>query len=113
MFFLQLLLAFQEGVAIADYYTGIDFPHSTEWLAGVKAIERRAGKYGFDFLAGCTIVEQYYDYDDARPLCSLWYRVLVGKLRLREDPDFLVVTLEMCLIALSGSIFLLIIRSVA
>lgn len=100
MFLSQLLLAFQDAVYIADMHSGVDFPHSTEWLAGVKPVNS---------WPGYKILDDY-DSDDALPMCSVWYRLLYGELRLRKDPEFTVCTLEMCLFALSGSVFLLMIR---
>lgn len=113
MFLLQLLLVFQDVVSIEDYYAGVDFPHSTVWLAGVSGTTKWSETYddGYNyFTPGCTVAKSDFRNEDALPTCGAWYRMVIGKLRLRESPDFTVRTLELCLFALSGSVFLLIIR---
>lgn len=124
MFLLQLLLTFQDIVGVADSpeligdvlglkLTLADWRHSTEWLAGMTAT-RKWAKGKLEFTPGCTYTE-YWNYD-ALPICSVWYRFLIGAVILREDPrfpgspEFSVRTLEQCLFALSGSGFLLIMR---
>lgn len=118
MFLLQLLLTFQDVVSVADS-PGIisndlglgltwwaDWPHSSEWLAGVKAT-RKWVNGTLEFTPGCTYNGFFGERDK---WCSVWSRLLVGQLRLREDPEFTVRRLEICLFALSGSVFLLVIR---
>lgn len=126
MFLLQFLLTFQDVVAVADLpgLIGLEFglelrqgdwPHSTEWLAGVEATREWVnGK--LDFTEGCATYRFWNN--EATPMCSLWYRFLIGEVLLRENPEypgapeFTVRTIEQCLLALSGSVFLLIMRQV-
>lgn len=111
MFLLQLLLAFQDVVFVADNPEFIDegFRHSTEWLAGVDATTKEVDEDGsMWFTPGCD--PRGFWEDEELPKCSAWYNLLIGELRLRENPDFTVRMLELCLFTLSGSIFLLIIR---
>lgn len=121
MFILQLFLAFQDVVSIADdpesvgyelgpELTWADIPHSSEWLAGVNAT-RKWVEGVLEFTPGCT-ADGFWEVLIEVPKCSVWYLLLTGELRLREDPDFTVQTLELCLFALSGSVLLLIIRLV-
>ncbi|KAH7718931.1 hypothetical protein AAVH_13601 [Aphelenchoides avenae] len=127
MFLLQLLLAFQDVVAVADnpetiaralvtwdmriwqWNAWADIRHSSEWLAGVNATRTwmaEDGHASLEFMPGCKAAEGYWHNDATLPTCSAWYRFLVGELRLREAPDFSIRTLEQCLFVLSGSIFL-------
>lgn len=113
-------MVFQDVVAFLDIpwliYDELgltEFPwpnlrHSTEWLAGVNAT--RTWVHGrLEFMPHCAVnKESRYEMD--LPMCAAWYRLLIGALRLREDPIFTMHVLEYCLFALSGSIFLIIIR---
>ncbi|KAH7705319.1 hypothetical protein AAVH_27472 [Aphelenchoides avenae] len=132
MFLLQLLLAFQDVVFLADnpemiatdlFTWDVRFQggwahwcHSTEWLAGVDGtrfwIEGEFGEPGaYGFKPGCAVTKGHYGHDHQElPTCDAWYLLLIGELRLREEPDFSVRMLELCLVTLSGSVFLLIIR---
>ncbi|KAH7695611.1 hypothetical protein AAVH_37327, partial [Aphelenchoides avenae] len=87
--------------------TFADVRHSTEWLAGVNAT-RKWIDGELHFAPGCLIIKGYWR-DVPLPACNAWYLLLIGELRLRESPKFTVRTLELCLFALSGSVFLLII----
>lgn len=123
-----MLLAFQDLVYVADHpyfindelgFEGFPFalvPHSTEWLDGVIGL-RRMDPFLEElyFTPGCRAAEDYLrSIKPPLPTCSIWYRLLVGELRLREEIDsagaFTVRTLEQCLLALSGSVTLLLIR---
>lgn len=123
MFLLQLFLAFSDSVFIADNLDYIllelgfeelrltqgHFRHSSEWLAGVNGTRKWTGDGVLDFAPGCNGVPGYWD-DKALPWCKTWYLLLIGELRLREDPMFTVRALGQCLFALSGAVFLLVIR---
>lgn len=115
-----MMLAFRDLVFVADEvdflsdnlgikgFSWARFRHSSEWLAGVPRGRLVDGLY---FVPGCkTAKDQWLDERPRLPMCSVWYRFLTGELRLRENPDFTVRTLVLCLLALSGSISLLIIR---
>lgn len=120
MFVLQMFLAFQDLVFVADnmdILTGVleisgfswrHWRHSSEWLAGVKASRRREG--GELYLdAGCySAVDDKWGDDDKRPMCSGWYLFVIGELLLTEE--LMVHTLAQLLLALSGSVVLLLIR---
>lgn len=123
MFLLQILVAFQDTVHVMDNVEielddfGInpfawDYPHSTEWLAGVKGTRMPIPGFGRMFISGCTADSN--DANKERPLCNAWYRILIGELPLRENPyparHFTVRSLLQTLLAISGSAFLLIIR---
>lgn len=124
MFLLQLFVAFQDIVFFSDHpgfvilELGIDikfpwahFRHSSEWLAGVNATRKWTGGADWlDFWPGCEIAEGYWNDVEEIPVCNAWYLLLIGELRLRDDPVITVKTLELCLFALSGSVFLLITR---
>lgn len=108
IFLLQIFLAFQDLVYVTDTspifnkhdsVDGVVFfnqsgshgssrtiPHSLEWLAGLDRIRLRPSDI------------------------PAWYLFLIGELQLREHPDFNVRGLVQCLLALSGSVSLLIIR---
>lgn len=123
MFLLQSSLAFQDIIYFTDHpgYITVnleiwdvelklkdaDFCHSSEWLAGVNPRSNWDG-VRLDSSSGCALFAGYPS--EELPLCPTWYLLLTGELRLGGDSDFSVRTLELCLIALSGSIFLLIIR---
>lgn len=123
MFLMQLYLAFGDSVFIVDNLDSVlsevgperlgitqaYFPHSSEWLAGVNATRKRAEDGVLVFTAGCTGFAGYWQ-DEALPPCSTWYLVLIGELSLRDDPVFTVRMLGQCLFALSGAVFLLVIR---
>lgn len=124
MLVLQLLLAFQDIVFFTDNpqyvlaelgldrlgVSWADIPHSSEWLAGVNAT-REFYEWGYSFSPGCWYwPEEEGEEEPLLPRCPLWYRLLVGELYLREDPEFTSRTLELCLLALSGSVFLLVTR---
>lgn len=120
MFVLQLFLTFGDIVYFVDMprYIGHDFGielsyanirHSSEWLAGIKAT-RKWVDGEIEFMPGCEFAKGSWDRDVPLPTCSAWYLLLIGELRLREEPAFSVHTLEQCLFASSGSVFLLVIR---
>lgn len=121
IFLLQIFLTFQDIVYVADNrdffgndlgleLTWASWRHSTEWLAGVKATRNWDEDY-VEFEPGCAIGNGYFLVDGKElPTCNAWYLLLIGQLRLREDPDFTLQILEQCLFTLSGSLFLLIIR---
>lgn len=122
IFVLQLMLAFQDLVYVADNADlvsddlGIEgfswehFRHSSEWLAGLKATRKCIDGYCW-IESGCkTSKDALSSERPLVPMCSVWYRFLTGDLRLREHPGFTVRTLVICLLALSGSISLLVIR---
>lgn len=122
IFVLQMMLAFQDLVHIADNADSVadsfwikgfswdHFRHSSEWLAGLKATTKCSDGYCW-LVPGCKITkDEWLDERPRVPMCSVWYRFLLGDLHLREHPDFTVRTLVLCLLAMSGSISLLIIR---
>lgn len=107
MFLLQLTLAFQDIVGVADSFPEY-FLESSEWLAGMKGTREIREIDGLmQFTPGCIIMD---NPDYGIPTCGVWYGLLIGERSLRDDPEFTVRTLEQCLLALSGSVFLLIIR---
>lgn len=96
IFLLQIFLAFQDLVYVWDTSHFFD-------TLGIEGYERTV-PYSFELLAGL-------DRNSYRPpYIPSWYLFLVGELQLRVDPDFTVQALLQCLLALSGSFFLLIIR---
>lgn len=126
MFLLQFFLVFQDIVSYADtphiigYELGLnltraDIRDSSEWLAGANATRKWVDGM-LEFTPGCSangqwILDHGYTVEYLTlPMCNVWYGLLTGGLRLREEPDFTVQTLEQCLFTLSGSVFLLIVR---
>ncbi|KAH7706646.1 hypothetical protein AAVH_26119, partial [Aphelenchoides avenae] len=119
MFLLQIFLVFHDLIYVEDNLklaltnlgikgiSWIDFPHSTEWILGVKGSVLRFNGHRY-YLPGCKANDVQY-LQNSLPMCTAWYRFLIGELRLREDPEFTVRALSQCLLALSGSVFLLII----
>lgn len=51
-----------------------------------------------------------FSWNPVLEAANTWDRFRIGEIRLRQDPDFTVRALAQCLLALSGSVFLLIIR---
>lgn len=89
-------------MAFQDLLYAWDTTHFFDEL-GVKGYERTI-PYSFEWLAG---IDRNRLQSSAIPT---WYLFLIGELRLRVGPDFTVQALFQCLLALSGSFFLLIIR---
>ncbi|KAH7706930.1 hypothetical protein AAVH_25845 [Aphelenchoides avenae] len=126
MFLLQMFLAFQDVIYLADNidhlmaklgieeFSWVRYRHSTEWLAGVEA-NRTWTNGTLVYTLGCKkFVDVWPTNGPQIPLCPAWYRLLIGELHLREgtfdSPEgFNVRTLAQCLLALSGPVFLMII----